>query len=217
MSQQQCEFQKGFFHENLETCSQVDCLSDVCGLVPFVNAGKHSVAIDIEKLAGWLRMFFIYSLSGLGGWLTGALFTPYQVCVCYLGNREGMCGGMFVELFQSWPLLARPWREVFKLTFIALVAFAFGFLPYLDNWSHLGGFTFGVLSSIVFLPYITFGKWDAARKRTLIFICLPGIVVLMTVLLSLFFTDTVDCSWCHYLNCINFTDNFCEDNLQDIF
>ena len=70
----------------------------------FVLLFQHSVAVDIEKvrahlphvslptralegrrvshilqLAGWLRMFFIYTIAGLGGWLTSAVFTPYQV------------------------------------------------------------------------------------------------------------------------------------------
>jgi hypothetical protein len=31
----------------------------------------------------------------------------------------------------------------------------------------VGGFIFGVMSSIVFLPYITFGKWDAVRSMAL--------------------------------------------------
>ena len=35
------------------------------------------------QLAGWLRMFFIYIISGIGGYLMSANFTPYQVCpVC---------------------------------------------------------------------------------------------------------------------------------------
>eukprot|EP00730_Choanoeca_flexa_P005051 TRINITY_DN11866_c3_g2_i1.p1 TRINITY_DN11866_c3_g2~~TRINITY_DN11866_c3_g2_i1.p1 ORF type:complete len:1308 (+),score=400.38 TRINITY_DN11866_c3_g2_i1:133-4056(+) len=243
LSEQQCEFRQGVFHPDRDTCGQVNCLQDVCGLVAFANPDKpdhwyriylpmflhsgalhlffvllfqHSVAIDVEKLAGWLRMFFIYTIAGVGGWLTSATMTPYQVGTGGSPPLYGLLGCLFVELFQSWQLLDRPRAEFVKLITIAIFALGLGVLPYLDNWSHIGGFIFGVMSSIVFLPYITFGKWDAARKRTLIFICLPGLIVLLILLVSLFFTDSLKCEWCSSLNCVNFTDTFCEDNLQDI-
>ncbi len=40
-----------------------------------------------------------------------------------------------------------------------------GTLPWFNNIAHVGGFVFGVLSAIVFLPFITFGKLDKYRKR----------------------------------------------------
>lgn len=81
----------------------------------------------------------------------------------------------------------------------------------------MGGFVFGILSSIVFLPYITFGKWDAARKRTLICIAFPGVIGLLTLFIVLTATNSlVECSWCGYLNCVDFTPNFCAENQQNV-
>lgn len=81
----------------------------------------------------------------------------------------------------------------------------------------MGGFGFGVLSAIVFLPYITFGKWDAARKRTLLVICLPAIVAGFVIFLSIFYTNKLrKCAWCEVFDCVDFVDNFCADNSQSV-
>lgn len=44
-----------------------------------------------------------------------------------------------------------------QLLVIVLGFLLIGTFPYIDNWAHLGGFVFGIVSAIVFLPYITFG------------------------------------------------------------
>ncbi len=56
-----------------------------------------------------------------------------------------------------------------------------------DNWSHIGGFCFGAVSGIVFLPYITFGKWDARRKRILLLLCIPLLMIMFIVAFVMFY------------------------------
>eukprot|EP00062_Callorhinchus_milii_P025525 gi/632986601/ref/XP_007910330.1/ PREDICTED: inactive rhomboid protein 2-like [Callorhinchus milii] len=100
-----CEFQNGYFHEEATLCSQVYCMDEVCGLLPFLNpdvpdqfyrlwlalflhAGiihclisvvfQMTVLRDLEKLAGWLRISVIYILSGVVGNLASAIFLPYR-------------------------------------------------------------------------------------------------------------------------------------------
>ncbi|XP_063050060.1 inactive rhomboid protein 2-like, partial [Engraulis encrasicolus] len=95
----------GYFHEEATLCSQVQCLDDVCGLLPFLNpdvpdqfyrlwlslflhAGllhclvsvvfQMTILRDLEKLAGWHRISLIYVLSGITGNLASALFLPYR-------------------------------------------------------------------------------------------------------------------------------------------
>lgn len=237
-----CDFFGGTWHDTAETCDQVFCMSDVCGLIPFFTPGspdqwyrlylalfihvgiihllvvllfQHSVATDIEKLAGWFRMSLIYCLSGAGGYTVSCLFTPYEISAGASPALYGLLGCLFVELFQSWRLLPSPKYELCKLMIIALLALAVGLLPYVDNWSQIGGFLFGVLSSIVFLPYITFGKWDSRRKKLLLLIALPSMVGLFVLFITLTATNQLtDCTWCGYLNCIDFVPNFCRDNQQ---
>ena len=147
-----------------------------------------------------------------------------------------------VELFQSWQVIERPGWEFTKILFMSIFALAFGLLPFVDNWSHIGGyviqsvhclshpthtpslihtrahirFAFGALAAIVFLPYITFGKWDQARKRCMLLLVLPGICGLFVLLFTLFYTENYpDCPWCTYVDCVDFVDNFCAENAQD--
>ncbi|OXB81148.1 UNVERIFIED_CONTAM: hypothetical protein H355_005078 [Colinus virginianus] len=100
-----CEFMHGYFHEEATLCSQVHCLDEVCGLLPFLNpevpdqiyrlwlslflhAGiihclvsvtfQMTVLRDLEKLAGWHRISIIFILSGITGNLASAIFLPYR-------------------------------------------------------------------------------------------------------------------------------------------
>ncbi len=139
-------------------------------------------------------------------------------------HRSTSSSLQLVELFQSWQLLRSPSWELLKLVLVTIIAFGIGLLPYVDNWAHceccscafvqcpyissslvafacaraiaVGGFGFGVLSSIVFLPYITFGKWDAARKCTLLIFCIPAIVGSFIIFFSVFYTNKVSVCVC---------------------
>lgn len=100
-----CDFVKGYFHQEASLCSQVSCMNDVCGMLPFhtpdvpdqfyrlwtslfLHAGLlhlvFSVAFqmvimrDLEKLAGPVRIGIIYLGSGVVGNLASALFEPYR-------------------------------------------------------------------------------------------------------------------------------------------
>lgn len=101
-----------------------------------------------------------------------------------------------VELGQSWQVVNHPWQELLKLVLLITFSLAVGLLPYVDNWSHLGGFVFGILASMVFLPYITFGKWDNRRKKLLLLIGLGGLVALYVLTFTLIYTEQyLDCRY----------------------
>ncbi|XP_023805276.1 inactive rhomboid protein 1 isoform X3 [Oryzias latipes] len=112
-SREYCDFMHGYFHEEAILCSQVACMDDVCGLLPFLNpevpdqfsrlwlalflhAGilhclvsmffQMTVLRDLEKLAGWLRISIIYMLSGITGNLASAIFLPYRAEVQFICN-----------------------------------------------------------------------------------------------------------------------------------
>ncbi|KAL7023087.1 hypothetical protein ACKWTF_012488 [Chironomus riparius] len=100
-----CEFINGYFHEEASLCSQVSCMSNVCGMFPFfshdvpdqfyrlftslyLHAGilhlaitiafQHIFLSDLERLLGPLRTAIIYIASGIAGNLTSAIFVPYR-------------------------------------------------------------------------------------------------------------------------------------------
>ncbi|XP_069012113.1 inactive rhomboid protein 1 isoform X2 [Embiotoca jacksoni] len=236
-SREYCEFMHGHFHEEATLCSQVACMDDVCGLLPFLNpeipdqfsrlwlslflhAGilhclvsvlfQMTVLRDIEKLAGWLRISIIYMLSGITGNLASAIFLPYRAEVGPAGSQFGILACLFVELFQSWQILERPWRAFTKLLAISVFFFSFGLLPWIDNFAHICGFVSGFFLSFAFLPYISFGRSDMYRKRLQICVFLLVFIGLLAALAVLFYVYPVKCDWCEYLTCIPITDKFCE-------
>ncbi|XP_041830681.1 inactive rhomboid protein 1 isoform X2 [Melanotaenia boesemani] len=236
-SREYCDFMRGYFHEEATLCSQVACMDDVCGLLPFLNpeipdqfsrlwlslflhAGilhclvsvlfQMTVLRDLEKLAGWLRISIIYMLSGITGNLASAIFLPYRAEVGPAGSQFGIIACLFVELFQSWQILERPWRAFAKLLAISIFFFSFGLLPWIDNFAHICGFVSGFFLSFAFLPYISFGRSDMYRKRVQICVFLLIFVGLLSTLAILFYVYPVKCDWCEYLTCIPITDKFCE-------
>uniref|UniRef100_A0A8C3JLX6 Inactive rhomboid protein n=1 Tax=Calidris pygmaea TaxID=425635 RepID=A0A8C3JLX6_9CHAR len=236
-SREYCEFMRGYFHEEATLCSQVHCMDDVCGLLPFLNpevpdqfyrlwlslflhAGilhclvsvcfQMTILRDLEKLAGWHRISIIYLLSGITGNLASAIFLPYRAEVGPAGSQFGILACLFVELFQSWQILARPWRAFFKLLAVVLFLFAFGLLPWIDNFAHISGFISGFFLSFAFLPYISFGKFDLYRKRCQIIVFQLIFIALFSGLVILFYFYPIKCEWCEFLTCIPFTDKFCE-------
>ncbi|XP_027690464.1 inactive rhomboid protein 2 isoform X1 [Chelonia mydas] len=232
-----CEFMHGYFHEEATLCSQVHCLDDVCGLLPFLNpeipdqfyrlwlslflhAGivhclvsvifQMTILRDLEKLAGWHRISIIFILSGITGNLASAIFLPYRAEVGPAGSQFGLLACLFVELFQSWQILEKPWKAFLNLFGIVLFLFLCGLLPWIDNIAHIFGFLSGLLLSFAFLPYITFGTGDKYRKRAMIIVSLLVFVGLFASLVIWLYVYPINWHWIEYLTCLPFTNKFCE-------
>ena len=89
------------------------------------------------------------------------LFVPYEVQFGASGSIFGLLAVIVVELIQSWQIVDKAWWELIKIAVVTVVMFALGTLPYVDNVAHVGGFVNGILAALIFIPYITFGKFDA--------------------------------------------------------
>lgn len=127
-TQEYCQFVDGYFHEEASLCSQVSCMDDVCGLVPFINqeipdqwyrvitsiflhAGViHLVfsllfyyyfMMNIERMVGPLRTGAIYFSSGIAGNLASAAFVPYRAEVGPAGSILGIMGSIIVIIVYS--------------------------------------------------------------------------------------------------------------------
>uniref|UniRef100_A0A1A7Y935 Inactive rhomboid protein n=1 Tax=Iconisemion striatum TaxID=60296 RepID=A0A1A7Y935_9TELE len=232
-----CSFMHGYFHEEATLCSQVHCLDEVCGLLPFLNpeipdqvyrlwlslflhAGllhcvvsvvfQMTILRDLEKLAGWVRISIIYIFSGITGNLASALFLPYRAEVGPAGSQFGLLACLFVELFQGWQMLENPWKAFLKLLGIVLFLFMCGLLPWIDNIAHIFGFLSGLLLSFAFLPYVTFGTFDKYRKRILIAVSLLAYVGLFSSLIVWFYVYHINLYWLEHFTCLPFTSKFCE-------
>ncbi|XP_059353067.1 uncharacterized protein LOC130698010 isoform X2 [Daphnia carinata] len=209
-----CDFVKGYFHQEASLCSQVSCMNDVCGMLPFhtpdfadqfyrlwtslfLHAGVLHLAVsvtfqmiimrDLEKLAGPLRIGIIYMGSGVVGNLASALFVPYRAEVGPSGSHFGLLACLCVEVLHAWPLLRTPWRALGRLLMTVAFLFVAGLLPWVDNFAHIFGFISGGLLSYTFLPFITVGVYDRRRKLVLIGVTLTLAAVLLTTLVLLLY------------------------------
>ncbi|XP_012227018.1 inactive rhomboid protein 1 isoform X2 [Linepithema humile] len=232
-----CDFVHGYFHEEASLCSQVECLHDVCGMIPFLHpewpdqfyrlfttiflhAGIVHLVItlliqyflmrDLEKLTGSLRIALIYFTGALAGNLASAIFVPYRAEVGPAGAHFALLATLMVEVLHCWPMLKHPRRTLSKLILILLGLLTLGILPWVDNYAHLFGFIFGFLAAYALMPFISFGHYDRRRKILLIWICLVLIVGLFALLLALFYNVPVyECEVCKLFNCVPFTRDFC--------
>ncbi|XP_044006424.1 inactive rhomboid protein 1 isoform X3 [Aphidius gifuensis] len=232
-----CDFVHGYFHEEASLCSQVECLHDVCGMMPFfhpewpdqfyrlfttifLHAGilhliitllvQYYLMKDLEKLTGSIRISFIYFTGALAGNLASAIFIPYRAEVGPAGAHFALFATLVVEVLNSWPMLKYPHRALSKLIIILICFIILGVLPWVDNYAHIFGFIFGFLASYAMMPFITFGPYDRRRKILLIWICLVLIFSLFGILLVLFYSmPGYECEVCKLVNCIPFTRDFC--------
>ena len=106
---------------------------------------------------------------------------PYEVQFGASGSLFGLLAVIVVELIQSWQIVDRAWWEFIKIAVVTVVMFGLGTLPYVDNVAHVGGFVNGILAALIFIPYITFGKFDAWRKRILLIIAIPTLIILFLI------------------------------------
>ena len=236
-----CQFVNGHFHPEASLCSQVSCMEDVCGMLPFVrknipdqfyrlwtslflHAGLLHMVItaavqlylmrDLEKMCGAHRMAIIYIVSGISGNLASSVFVPYRAESGPAGAQFGVLACLIVEVINVWPLLVAPGIALGKLMAILAIFFFLGLMPWVDNYAHITGFITGFLLSYALMPYIAFdrSKHSTTRRSIIIGLCLAGVVIILTVLFLVFYyTPIYNCSWCKYLTCIPFTKDFCAD------
>ncbi|XP_065175952.1 inactive rhomboid protein 2-like [Sycon ciliatum] len=176
-----------------------------------VCAAQLYIGRRIERSAGWLRIGLIYIVSGMMSNVAAGYANPYQIMTGASGALCGLLAVLFVELFNMWSLLKDPVNEFTSLCFYLIVVFIIGTLPGLNNFAHLAGFVFGLLMSVLLLPYVSFGKWAIRRKRIIAGVSFTLLVIFIITLL-LFFSliqSSEFCTGCHHFNCIDYVANLC--------
>ncbi|CAJ0584737.1 unnamed protein product, partial [Mesorhabditis spiculigera] len=249
-----CAFVQGTYHENATLCSQVHCMEDVCGMVPFLikdrpdqasrlfislflHAGLIHCALtvglqlwllrDLEQLIGWRRMAILYFGSGVGGNMASSIFVPFLPQVGPTASLIGIQGSLLVEVYNFGDLIDTPWKAYIEHLFVILVLLMIGLFPWVDNWTHLFGFIFGLLISVVIFPYINLmdmkkdpeGYEKEQRRRKLIIAGALLILIPLTATLTyiFFWNIPIECKWCAQFNCLPFLNiligdqHFCDN------
>jgi hypothetical protein len=168
---------------------------------------------DVEKLCGASRTAFIFFSSGVMGNLTSALFTPYRQECGPSGAIFGILGTLISEILKAWPLLKSPWRALGQLSWIVVLFFLIGLLPWVDNYAHIAGFFTGLSLSYALLPGI---EIEEGETRTLDKFLVPALIIsfllsFVTMLAIFYVVDTSGCEICKLFSCIPFTKDFCSE------
>ncbi|XP_070211302.1 inactive rhomboid protein 1-like [Littorina saxatilis] len=168
-----------------------------------------------EESAGWFRVMIIYTICGLAGQLVGGLADPTIPQEGSTSGVAGIIGEAAVELSQAWKLLDKPDTEAIKLGCFMLLLLLMGMLPYVSFLGCLAGCGCGVICAVVFMPYITFDRWDICRKITLVIVGVTTLALIFSLLLYFYITlQPATCQACRKLECLSFTDNMC--NVWDL-
>eukprot|EP00729_Bicosta_minor_P013592 gene13592-24322_t len=112
-----CQFYDGVWDTTKQTCGETNC---------FMSLGA-----QVESAAGWLRMMLIYLISGMGGNLFSAVFSPDVPSVGCSGALCGLLGVAIVDLFQSWRVVENPCSKMLKVLFQTVIFFLVGTLPFI--------------------------------------------------------------------------------------
>eukprot|EP01147_Barroeca_monosierra_P011156 gene11156-3214_t len=138
----------------------------------FLDGFYQEDAVACEESIGWLRTGLIYTTSSVGGYTVATIISPYQVKGGPSPGVYGILACLYILLFESWQHVVHPKREVLKLIVITFIALLFGLLPFVDNFSQVAGFLFGIASAFAFLPWqsYTSKSFYRARKRIATFL-----------------------------------------------
>lgn len=138
------------------------------------HVGRH-----IELVYGSRNMAFIYLVAGVFGGIASTVFRPYAVLsVGASGAVLGLMGAL-VYFAVSLPGRQVDWRSLLMPVGINLL-YGF-FIPFIDNYAHIGGFIGGFLAAFVVgipgqrAPWRT---WAMIGTAAVVLVILSGIVPL---------------------------------------
>ncbi|XP_028757477.1 RHOMBOID-like protein 8 [Neltuma alba] len=181
------------------------------------------VGIHLEQEFGPLRIGIIYILSSFVGSLVASLFIQNIPAVGASGALYGLLGSMLSTLIWNWKYSTNKIAVSALLVSVFVFNFALGLLPYVDNFSSIGGFISGFLlgSALLVSPQlapdkaglIDYGLKSCVKLKLKKNLDRPIMRILSLVLLSLivagcavaihFGINISDyCAWLQYVDCV---------------
>ncbi|KAK4267534.1 hypothetical protein QN277_024303 [Acacia crassicarpa] len=120
-----------------------------------------SIGIRLEREFGFIRIGFLYTLSGFAGSLISMLHLEKSakptISVGASGALFGLLGAMLSELLTNWTIYENKCAALVTLLVISALNLSLGFLPRVDNSAHVGGFTSGFLLGFILLMRPQYG------------------------------------------------------------
>jgi len=163
-----------------------------------------TLAAQIEREMGSIGFTVMYFAAGIFGNILGGNFALVGLpSVGASGAIFGSIAITWVDLVAHWKYQYRPVRKLIFMIIELAIGIAVGYIPYVDNFAHLGGFLMGLLVGTTFYPVIH----ETKRHRLIVWFfrlaALPLTIVLFVVLTKNFYTSDpyAACSGCRYLSC----------------
>lgn len=181
------------------------------------------VGIHLEQEFGPLRIGIIYILSSFVGSLVASLFIQNIPAVGASGALYGLLGSMLSTLIWNWKYFTNKIAVSALLVCVFVFNFALGLLPYVDNFSSIGGFISGFLlgSALLVSPQlapnkgglIDYGLKSYTKLKLKQNLDRPIMRIVSLVLLSLIVAGCVVaihfginisdyCEGCRYFDCV---------------
>mmetsp|Transcript_21582 Transcript_21582/g.53398 ORF Transcript_21582/g.53398 Transcript_21582/m.53398 type:complete len:592 (+) Transcript_21582:121-1896(+) len=211
------------------------------GLVHFAlnMAAMYYIGGAVEKSHGHASAAVLFVVPAVGGNILSAICLPQYISVGASGGIFGLIGGCVADISLNWDLLFLKsvndkkdrWRHMMVLFWLAFDIFLnslIGLTPFVDNFTHLGGFLYGLLcglSTIEKLAVNFFGlsqkgdKYDNVKNTLLRFMGLiVSVIAIMITTGILADSDghTSPCHGCRYISCVPFPPGddkwwYCDD------
>ncbi|KAL1685784.1 hypothetical protein GGG16DRAFT_65646 [Schizophyllum commune] len=163
-----------------------------------------TVSAQIEREMGSGGFFLTYFAAGIFGNILGGNFALVGIpSVGASGAIFGTIAVTWVDLFAHWKYQYRPVRKLIFMIIELAIGIAIGFIPYVDNFAHLGGFLLGLLVGTIFYPVISETKRHKFVVWAFRLAAIPLAIVLFVVLTRNFYTSDpyASCPGCRYLSC----------------
>ncbi|KAK6127920.1 hypothetical protein DH2020_038349 [Rehmannia glutinosa] len=182
------------------------------------------VGIHLEQEFGPLRIGVIYILSALTGGLLAALFLQDRPSVSSSGALFGLLGATLSGLIQNWKIYSKKFATLMSFLIILMLNAILGLLPFVNNFSNVGGFISGFLVGfmVLFKPqvgkvYQNKGgifdydvknsvkpkrKLDRPVSRIVCLVIFSLLLVGIVVALLQGVNANKYCGWCKYIDCV---------------
>ncbi|KAI6153658.1 hypothetical protein BKA82DRAFT_4092500 [Pisolithus tinctorius] len=173
-----------------------------------------TVSAQIEREMGSGGFFLTYFAAGIFGNVLGGNFSLVGApSVGASGAIFGTVAVTWVDLFAHWRYHHQPRKRLAWMSVELVFGIALGYIPYVDNFAHLGGLCMGLLVGTTFYPVISPTRRHKAIMWAFRLAAIPLAVVLFVVLVRNFYTSDpyAACSGCRYLSCIPLSSNdYCQ-------
>ena len=144
------------------------------------------LGIYLERLAGHIRLLFIYLVSGVISIIASFYFAPQELSVGASGALFGLVGAYCIFILMH--RRAMNWQGIpAVIELIVIVGFNLGLglvIPNVDNYAHVGGLISGCLLGWWFMPYYKVSADGTLRDTHRLSVRWP--LALLTILGTLF-------------------------------